>query len=304
MLCGLILSLIRMSCRCDFITLYWQDIVMKLLKIDRRNNSFEAIPESFDGLWHLERLIEEGDFVSGSSERKIKPRTEGEKAFKEKVWVEIKAEKVEFHESTGQLRVQGTVTAAKPEELVPLKSHHALEIAAGEKIFVRKKELKNYDVERLERAKKAGAMAKLAVVLMDDEEAEIFSVSDIGANSRAKIESGKTGKRYGQCGSPEKYYEEIISKLHEMGPHKIVVAGPGFEKQRLEKHAKDKAIKMHFVLESASETGRQGLGELLKSGKLDKIAGEMHSAEEAKAVEKILANTSNGLAAIGLKEVT
>src|SRR3989338_2871961 len=101
---------------------------MQILKIDRKSNYFEVVPDSFDDLYHLERLIEEGDLVSGSAERKIKAQQEGQKAEKQMIFVELEVEKAVFHESSNQLRIQGTVTAAKPEELVPLKAHHTLEI--------------------------------------------------------------------------------------------------------------------------------------------------------------------------------
>ena len=170
---------------------------MKILSIDRKENSFEAIPDSFDDLWHMEKLIEPGDIVSGSSERKIKPRQEGDKPRKEKIFVQLQVQEALFHEATNQLRVQGIVLAAKPEELVELKSHHTLEVEPGAKIFVKKKSLKNYHVERLERAKSSTGREKIIVVVMDDEEAEIYAVKDTGADLKARILSGKTGKRFG-----------------------------------------------------------------------------------------------------------
>ncbi len=278
---------------------------MKIIKIDRRNNSFEAVPDSFDDLWHIEKLIEPGDVVSGSSERKIKPVQEGDKPRRERVFVEIEAEDAKFHEGSGQLRVQGIVVAAKPEELVPLKSHHTLEVEAGAKITVKKKALRNYDVERLERAKDATGRESVIVAVMDDEEAEVYAVRDAGADLRARILSGREGKRFG--GSEKKgkdtYFEEILGKISGARPKKILVAGPGFEKQRLEKYMKDNGIKLPAVFESTNDVGESGLNELMKSGKIDRLVEGMHSAQEAKSVERVLASLGSGMAALGIKEV-
>lgn len=276
---------------------------MRILKIDRKNNYFEVIADNFDDLWHIEKLIEPGDVVSGSSERKIKPKQEGDKPRKEKVFVEIEAERAEFHEASNQLRVQGIVLASKPEELVELRSHHTLEVEPGAKIAVRKKALKNYHIERLERAKKATGREKILAVIMDDDEAEIYAITDTGAELKVRILSGKTGKRYAQQEKGNTYFDEILKKASEGGAKKIVVAGPGFEKQKLDKYARDKKLGLPIIVESVNDVGTSGLNELMNSGKVDKLLEGMHSAEEAKAVERVLIGLGNGMSAIGLKEV-
>ncbi len=277
---------------------------MQIVKIDRKAGWFEAIPDSFDDLWHLEKVIEPGDIVSGTTERKIKPRTEGEKAFKQLVYVELSVEKAVFHEGTNQLRIQGEVVAAKPEELVPLKVHHTLEAEVGKKIKVQKKALKQFHIDRLERAKASGGREKVLLIVMDDEEAELAFLKDTGLESRGRIIAQREGKMFkAEKGKGSAYFDELLGKISELGAQKMVVAGPGFEKQKFEKFLKEKAPKMQAVFESTNSVGITGLNELVKSGKIDEIIEGFHSVEEAKAVEKILSSVSSGLAAIGLKEV-
>ncbi|MBI2598194.1 MAG: hypothetical protein HYW50_03290 [Candidatus Diapherotrites archaeon] len=62
---------------------------MKILKVDYKKNFFEVIPDNLDDLWHLERIIEPLDLVSGVAERKIKPQEEGMRQSKESVFLEI-----------------------------------------------------------------------------------------------------------------------------------------------------------------------------------------------------------------------
>jgi len=275
---------------------------MKILKVDRKNNCFEAIPDSFDDLWHIEKLVEKGDLVSGESERKIKPKTEGEKAFRQKIFVEIEAEKTDYQEATNQLRILGIVTSAKPEELVALKAHHAIEVEPGTKITVKKKELKNYHVERLERAKNASGREKLLLVVMDDEEAELAFLKDNGLETKTRILAGKSGKRYENKEKGNKYFDEITSAIENTGAEKIVIAGPGFEKDKFRKFLDEKKPGKKISYETTNSVGITGLNELVKTGKIDKLIENYHSAEEAKAVEKILQGLGLGEASVGFEE--
>src|SRR3989338_2739644 len=101
---------------------------MRILKLDARNAWFEVIPENAEDLWHLEKVLEKGDLVSGSSTRKLKGKTEGEKAEKRPIFVEVQAETIEYQAVPGQLRVNGLVTRGTPEEYVEVKAFHTLEI--------------------------------------------------------------------------------------------------------------------------------------------------------------------------------
>ncbi len=276
---------------------------MQILKIDRKNNWFEVVPDTFEDLWHLEKLVEKGDIVSGSAERKIKPKNEGDSAYREKIFVELEAQKAIFHEATNQLRIQGVVVGAVPVELVPLKSHHTLEAEIGKKIKVTKKALKNFHTDRLTRAKEATGREKVLLVVMDDETADIAFLKDTGLEMKAHIGSMRHGKRFKDESKESPYFEELLNKISELKAGKIVVAGPGFERQNFEKYAKGKNAKLQIFFESTNSVGITGLNELVKAGKIDKIIGELHSAEEAKIVEKLLAAIPNEMAAIGFKEV-
>ncbi|MEK6957435.1 MAG: mRNA surveillance protein pelota [archaeon] len=277
---------------------------MKIIKVDRKNNYFEVVPDSFDDLWHLERLIEKGDLVSGSSERKIKPKTEGEKAFKQKVFVELEVEKAEFHEPSNQLRIQGIVVSAKPEELVELKSHHTIEAEPGTALKIKKKSIKNYHIERLEKAKETAGRKKLLIVVMDDEAADLASLKDSGFETRARIIANKEGKRFQQNEKGKPYFEELLKKITELGANAVVIAGPGFERQNFEKFLKDKSVKLPASFESTNSVGITGLNELIKSGKIDALVRNFQSAQEEIVVEKLFSELGkNGAAAIGPEEV-
>ncbi|AJF60679.1 MAG: protein pelota [archaeon GW2011_AR10] len=277
---------------------------MRILKIDQKNNSFKVVPDNLDDLWHLERLIEEHDVVSGKAERKVKPKEEGLKASKENIFVELDAERIEFHESSGNLRVLGVVMTGKPEEYVELKSHHALEVVPGKEITVKKKALKNYQIERLHKAKRAAGRVKTLLVVLDDEEAEFALLKEFDFEPRGRLIAGKHGKRFKDEEKENHYFEKIISKIEEIKPEKIVFAGPGFTKNNLEKYLEEKGIKLNAFFEQINSVGISGLNELLKSGILERIVEETQLAKETKLVERVFEELGKGkgLAAASLKE--
>lgn len=275
---------------------------MKILKIDKKNNQIEVIPENFEDLWHLQKIIEKGDKVKGETERKIKPRQEGEKTIKQKIYVEIETEKTEFHETTNQLRITGKIIYTKPEELTEKGATHTIEAMPNTKITIQKQKIKQHQIERLEKAKNSTKKGKIIAICMDDEEAEIATIKDASVSTKAKILSGKQGKRYKQEEKKEKYYEEIITKIKEEKPQTLIVCGPGFERQDFEKHLKQKHEEIKAIFEATKSTGLQGIKELITSGKIDKIIEGIQSAEEEKSMQRLMKAIAEEKATIGEKE--
>ena len=52
---------------------------MKIIKIDKKTNEIIVVPENLNDLWHLEKIIDNGDLVKGKTDRKIKPRRKEKK---------------------------------------------------------------------------------------------------------------------------------------------------------------------------------------------------------------------------------
>jgi protein pelota len=278
---------------------------MRIIKIDRKENFFEAVPDSTEDLWYLERIIQTGDLVSGKSERKIKAREEGEKTLKENIFVEIEVEKAELHEASGMLRMNGIIVSGHPLEFVELKAHHSLEIMPGKKIKVKKKQLKEYEIEKLEKAKKASGREKTLIVVMDDEEAEIAFLKDSGFEGKARILAKKEGKRFKSDYKKEDYFKEVLEKISALDAKQIVVAGPGFSANEFLEYAKKNGFQKNVFQESTNSVGTTGLNELAKSGKLEKIVSESMLLDESRAVERILKEIgkNSGLAEYGFNEV-
>ncbi|MEW6294747.1 MAG: mRNA surveillance protein pelota [Candidatus Diapherotrites archaeon] len=278
---------------------------MKALKIDERNSFLELVPESLDDLWHLERIIEKGDLIKGRSTRKIKGG-EGTKAEKIPVMVEVEVEKIEFHKDAVQLRISGPMTSMKPEEFLELGAHHAIEVGLGTKIQVKKKKLKQYQIERIKKAVSSTNKPKLLVVLLDDEQADFALVKDFGFDLKFSIRSERHGKQFKQEKEKEnKYFSELLQKINDSKFDKVIIAGPGFTKEDFEKYLKEKNFKGNFFTESTNSVGITGLNELAKSGVIEKIIVDSLVAEETRLVENALIEIKRGseLIAYGIKEI-
>jgi len=276
---------------------------MKILKIDRKLNELAVVPESLDDLWHLEKIIEKGDVVSGSTDRKIKPKKEGEKAERIKLFVELQVEDVQFQEFSENLRIGGVMIGGKPEEFIELNSHQSLEVKAGDRVKITKKAIKAWQVERLRKAEKESATAKLLVVLMDDERAELAFVNQFSISKKASIKSDKRGKQYAEQKSD--YFDEVLKKAQALEPKKILVAGPGFVKENFKKFVDDKKIKNFpkIFIEGTNSIGETGFRELVSQGKLGALEKEIQLSQESKIIEEFLAALAKGKAEYGREQI-
>ncbi len=281
---------------------------MKILKIDEKNRFLHVVPESSDDFWHLERVIEKGDLVSGETDRKIKPLHEGEKPRREKLFVELNVETVEFHKFSGMLRIEGTIVQGKPSELIEIGAHHSLELPLHTPVKVQKKQLLRFQIERLRAAAEAGRQPDILLVVLDDEQATFGLLKQFELQQKATIASGKSGKRFAVDESTEKkYFAEIAEKIKETKAKQVVVAGPGFTRSRFEKflQEKGKPKEMRFFFAATNSTGVTGLQEMLKGGTLVKVVQNMQLVKETQLVERFLAELgkNSGLAEYGFLQV-
>ncbi|MFH1895561.1 MAG: mRNA surveillance protein pelota [archaeon] len=278
---------------------------MKRIKVDLKNGFLELVPETADDLWYLQRIIEKGDLVSGSSERKIKAE-DGRKAEKIVIWIEVQAEKIEFHESYKKLRVSGPMKAMKPMEFFEANAFHSIETGTKDKIGIKKNKIKEFQLDLIEKAVKNTGRNNLLLIVLDDEEAVIAQATEKGIKIKTTIKSGKQGKRFKEEKTKEnKYFEEITKKVSGEKTEKTLIAGPGFTKDDYKKFLEKKGIKLNAVFENTNSVGKTGLNELMKNGLIEKILFESILIKESKKMQEIMleARKENSLIEYGLKEI-
>jgi len=276
------------------------------VSINQTTGEARLTPESDEDIWHIERVLEPGDVVKSRSLRRFKP-SEGESGDKRAVTVELIAEKVEFHEGTGKLRVTGKIRGGNPEEYVQIGSYHTIEIMPGEQLTIQKS-WKKYQLDRLKQAQSESRRPKLAIVVMDDEKATIALVKGYGVRLVCEIEN-KASKRDSQKvfqQAVNKYYGAIMAKISKY-KHRIIVAGPGFDKDNFKKFVagEDEELLKRLSFESCSNSEISGIYELMRHGIVSKMAGQERAVRELSLITDFVsaASKEDGLVAYGRKAV-
>ncbi|MDO8427902.1 MAG: mRNA surveillance protein pelota, partial [Candidatus Diapherotrites archaeon] len=276
---------------------------MKIVKINKYEKVIILVPEVLDDLWHLMQIIEKGDIAQGSTTRKIKGN-EGQEDRRVKLYLELQIEKADFDKHSNLLRIQGIVLAGKPEDLAPKQSHHSLEIELGQALTLQKKEIKNYQIERLKKAVEAVHKESKLAILIDDEQAEFYEIKEFKTEHKLTIKSGKTGKHFAEEEWQKKYFSEIETKIKTMNPKILIISGPGFEKEDLHKLL-EKSFVGKIYREGISSLGVTGLEELMQSKSMQSILKETEQAVETQLMDRTLKELGNqtGLVTYGLQEV-
>ena len=141
----------------------------------------EVIPETIDDLWHLSHIVEEGDYVSTLTTRRIQDKTSGktraDRGVKKTFFLGIRVEKINFHKYTGMLRFTGIIESG-PEDLVPLGSHHTINVQINNSIKIQKTWNK-WSLERLNTAVKASKRPTEIIVAMEDNTTDLGIIKEL-----------------------------------------------------------------------------------------------------------------------------
>lgn len=258
----------------------------------------KLIPENLEDLWHLKYIIEPGDIVFSLTKR-ISESSDKLRSDKEKVTVRlgIKVEKVEFHRFANRLRITGVIVAGVEDS-----GYHTINITVGKELSIIKK-WKEEQLRRIREAEEAARRPEIVIVTVEEGEAIIGVVRQWGVEEVEAVRQSY-GKDKGSY--RREFFGDVSSAISRMDFRYLIVAGPGFAKEDFIKFLKEKHPEMakKAIVVDTSSTGTRGFIEVLKRGVLDRIAGELRIAEEAKYLDVLLERIAKGGGvAYGLEEV-
>jgi protein pelota len=271
---------------------------------DLKHDIAKITPESQEDLEILKDVITAGSFVTSKSPRSIKVKREGElvraKVGRKEVIMKILVEKVELKE---KLRLTGKIVEA-PEDVD--RGYHTIEVEP-EKFLMVERIWRGWEIDRIKSAERKAE--PVLVCVLDENEADFYLLKE-RYKFLLHIDSEASGKSYDSRKADEKQ-KEYFSKLLEVlksksNFQKMIVAGPAFAKENLQKMVKEreKPLLEKMILDSTFQTGEVGLQELLKKGLIEKLTKMSRVTEETKAVEKLLeAISGNGKAVYGPEKV-
>jgi protein pelota len=276
-----------------------------MLVLMRDETRVKLKPEVAEDLWHLEKIIRPDDFVSGSTTRKFVSDGGGQE--RKPMFLKLRVEKAEFHKGFEKLRILGVIVEGRPMEFISLGAHHSLDIGISDIVTVEKEQWKQYELDRIKEAQKAAKRPRFLVLIMDESDAELFVVREYGIDSLGAIHTSGAGKYAEEAKERKnKYYSDVLGMIKDK-ELRLIVAGPGFERENFLKFLKEKDSKFaqNVAVEAVGNTGRQGVYELVNKDAFEHIVRESRFAEETRTIEKLVAeiSASRSKAAYGLDNV-
>ena len=279
---------------------------MRIVHYDAREGTVKLEPENLEDLWHLEKIINAGDVVSGTSERRYKVQgREKESGEKKKVFIGVQVEKVELNKNANALRATGKIVGGSPEEYVQIGAHHTIDIEPHFRYVIRKERWTAYDKERLDEAKKSSKRPIIRIIVMDDRGANVATLKGYGLEMDCEIKSRTSKRDESYEEKMKKYYGEVLEIIKES--KKTIVAGPGFTPEDFKDYVKDKNPQILKTISFAhcSTAEKNGIYELMKAGAVSNILKEDKLSTEFEKLEEFMIelHKDTGLAVYGPKEV-
>jgi len=286
---------------------------MKIIKQDTKEGIIELVPETLDDLWHLSHIIETGDNASSKTTRRIQDNTgdklRSDRGVKKTFYLGLDIENITFHLFTGKLRLTGVITRG-PEDLIPLGSHHTLEVKLNTPLTIKKQRWQNWAIKRLNQAIDASKKLSAMIIVLEDDTATIGLMRQFGIEYYGPIKGHVSGKRIIDKNRQKnivQFYEKVIESIEKFDSiQNIVIAGPGFVKNDFYDYLKEKhkSLAKMSVIEATGSGGRNGISEVLKKGTVEKLTSENRVAVEMGAIDKLLAQIGKNSSKIayGIKQ--
>lgn len=274
-------------------------ILMKILSKNLKQGEILIQITSLEDLWHLSHVLEEGDIISGKTERKLKIGEEPNiKTIRKKVFLEINVEKVEFEPDNNSLRLLGTIS--KGPDDISLGSYHSFSLSERDEIKI-KKNWPKYLLNRLEEATKP--KSKGLIVLFDREDAIIAELKQSEQKILTTLKGDVAKKNYDTTSS--NFYKEIKAVIEEYFNQKdyefLILASPAFWSEYLMKEIPDE-LKSKVVTCSVSSVNESSLKEVFKSKEVERKLKDFKSFKEVNIIDKIMKAIHENKACYGLKD--
>lgn len=278
---------------------------MRVLHRDMKAGEVRLKIQNADDLWHLFNLVEAGDLVRAYTYRReesVTDKIRPERMEKVRMKVALRVEKVEYQDFSDRLRISGVIEEA-PQDL---GRHHTLNVGVDDDLTI-VKEWRDHELRRIEEAVAATEVPLVTVVAIDDEEALLAEIRQMGIREIAVIRSDRQGKMFPGADRRALYFQEVLEKartIHPAAP--LLVVGPGFEREDFARFVEGRSpdVAERIRLHGTSQGGLPGIREAMRAGLGAKVLEETRVAQETRLVERLLEEVAKGgLYAYGPAEV-
>jgi protein pelota len=276
---------------------------MKILKSDFKKGFVTIKIDVNDDLWYLENVLEIGDLVKSRTLRSLFIEREGTKikADRKPMVLKIEVEKIEFQKYSNKLRLTGKIKEG-PEE-AQLGSYHTIEVELSTVLTIYKKEWKQYQINKLKKAQIR--VPEILIVVTDSTQATFGLLKRSGVEIISELRNPHS--TYDEEKLPE-FYKKVANEINRFSDvKKIILAGPGFAKEHVQKIIQSNypEIKDKLIIDSVSSATESGVNEILKKGTLDKVIKESEIVKESQIIQEffIHLNKDDGLSVYGFDQI-
>lgn len=267
---------------------------MRILEYDEKKGSLKLKVETMDDLWLLHVIVGKDDVVIARTTREVKVGDDGSRSRRIPMVLKIRVLSTEFQPFTNRLRIRGIIVEG-PEKYGLKGSHHTISVTRGSEITVVRS--KGWPRIVIDRIKMSGKLKKPAIIVaVDRDEVAIGALYDYGVKIVRDHCLNITGKEGRIRGEEEREIrglaKEIVEVVEEYDPLVIVVAGPGFLKEKvatvLENAIRERGINVSIRVDSVSSGGVHGVREAVRRDTVRKIVEEYSVVREGELMEEVL----------------
>ena len=256
-------------------------------------------PEEGEDLWDLRRIIEIDDLIASETTRVIKQQgdfTRPDKGERISVKLTIRAEQISLDSSLDRLRVKGLIAEA-PEDFPSKHGYHSTTISIGKRIGIRKKKWNSLQ-SNLPKGSTSNQDIFL-IISIDSRESGISQVKGTHVNNFPNIQSGASGKFYGNGKiNYTNYFEKVhkMLEIHMSSKAKIIISGPGNVKNSLSNYLNNKFNNNDIsiiLIEGIDLAGEDGVRQTLRSEKFNETLQDSKMAKSYNILEEFMKRMAN-----------
>ena len=276
---------------------------MKILKSDFKKGFATIKIDINDDLWYLESLLEVRDSVKSRTLRSIFMEREGKriKTDRKPMVLTIEVEKMEFQKYANKLRLTGKIKEG-PEE-AQLGSYHTIEVGLGTVLTIYKKKWKQYQIDKLKKAQTR--FPEILIVVTDATQSTFALLKRSGVEIISELRNPYSRQEEEKL--PE-FYKKVASEIKKFSEvKKVILAGPGFAKEHVQKIIQNNYSDTQdkLIIDSVSSATESGINEILKRKTLEKVIKESEIVKESQIIQEFFThlNKDDGLAVYGLEQI-
>ena len=277
---------------------------MKLISSDFKRGTIKLRVESVDDLWYLKGIIESGDLVKARTMRNvfIERKDRMLKIGKRPMTLKIKIERIEFQKHASRLRLTGKIVEG-PED-VELGSYHTIDVKPRMVLTITKKEWKKHQLEKLNKAQKD--VPEILIAVVDSTRATIGLVKRAGITIVSEFPNPYSIHQEEKM--PE-FYRMVADEInkHATRATGIILAGPGFAKEHVEKYIRKNHpnLSNKLIIDTVSSASSSGINEVVRRGTIERFTKESEILEETKLIQEFFTHLkkNDGMAIYGLETI-